>query len=178
MAIPLVLLAENSNMEEASKFFASKVDLRCAPTFGLAGQGCRLRNFNGIILDCYYPSDCNETMIDYLGRDFVESRINDYLANEGISGQRASDLTKQLKDEVRKNSPAGLYHAIDAEGMGTPFVLTANHYLTNGIVENYCNELGWDFVFCPKDDPNGKSSPDYWQRVYDVLLKKMQGGKR
>lgn len=110
-----------------------------------------------------------------LGKYFAKLAAKNAGVNYSQSVNPYWALEKAM-EESEHNQPLGVMFAEDLERNRIPFVLvtSTNHHdeLTQPI-QDYVGRKGWTLVDCSKDNPQQKASPEFWQRAYSELARRM-----
>jgi hypothetical protein len=75
------------------------------------------------------------------------------------------------------NQPLGILVAEQAEEARIPFVLvtsTFHHDLLTQPIVDYAGRRGWPLIDCAQGNENEKATPQFWERAFSVLERKLQ----
>ena len=113
----------------------------------------------------------------------AEGGLRLFCENSGVDFDKVADSYLQLDMAIKQseaNQPLGIFVAEQAQQIGIPFVLatSTNHHdtLTEPIVR-YCGAKRWILVDCARDSVHQKASPEFWERAYSELERRMEEAK-
>ena len=78
--------------------------------------------------------------------------------------------------ESEHNQPLGILVAEKAEELGIPKVLatsTYHHDILTQPIQNYASKKGWHLVDCNQDSEHQKETPEFWERVFQILKREV-----
>ena len=90
------------------------------------------------------------------------------------------DYYRALEEAIEKseaNQPLGISVARTAQDLGIPFVFvtsTYHHDLLTQPIQNYISLFGWQMIDCSPGRENEKSSPEFWERAFGELERKLK----
>jgi len=80
-------------------------------------------------------------------------------------------------EESEAHQPLGLLVAEQAEELGLPLVLTTSTYHHDVLtqpVQDYASRKGWGLVDCGPNKEDDKASPEFWERAFSELERKLR----
>jgi hypothetical protein len=112
--------------------------------------------------------------------------LNTFLQKENLRTIFRKDLEdfidyyEELRQALKKdpaNQALGILVAEKCEELKIPFVLatsTYHHDLLTQPIQNYCSRRGWSLIDCSPGREHDKETPEYWNHVYEELLRRME----
>src|SRR3989338_4449730 len=80
-------------------------------------------------------------------------------------------------EESEANQPLGLLVAEKADELGLPLILatsTYHHDVLTQPIQDYASSKGWRLVDCGTNREDDKASPEFWERAFGELEKKLR----
>ena len=84
-------------------------------------------------------------------------------------------LEQAIKEDETKQ-PLGILIAERSEGLGLPFILATSTYHHDELtqpVQDYVSRKGWKLVDCGPNSENEKETPQFWERAFGELERKL-----
>ena len=123
-----------------------------------------------------------------LGRDEATRRLNQLLTITfpwySEENPEIRDYFGSFREAMQKNpsnQPLGILVAEKCEELKIPFVLATSTYHHDALtqpIQNYCQTKRWTLVDCNQNKSDEKANPEFWNRVYDSLVREVQGGRK
>ncbi len=80
-------------------------------------------------------------------------------------------------EESEANQPLGLLVAEKSDELGLPLILatsTYHHDILTQPVQDYASRKGWRLVDCGPNSEDDKASPEFWERAFGELERKLR----
>ena len=188
MKMSKILLVEDNPRyaSSAEQYLASRSQaVALARDYSQAMYRLRNPNFDGVITDCFFPETTDSGNIalgkELVGRmakpdDALKERFKLIYGGDRAPKDYYSALMKAM-EESEANQPLGLLVAERADELSLPFILatsTYHHDILTQPVHDYASVKGWTLVDCEPNRGDDKASPEFWERVFSELERKLR----
>ena len=162
----------------AGEFFRCKLYSHSSEYFKASELELDLWTYGLAIIDCYFAKDKVPEDVKKRAEEFIWQEWRD--VNRTRHFDSFTDLINASKNLgailESTDSPAGLILAEQAKKLRIPFLVTAHQTGLADLIKGYCERKSYP-LFYSGEQREEKSKPEYWQRVYDKLMKQMEKGR-
>jgi|TARA_B100002003_G_scaffold221149_1_gene223947 DNA-binding NarL/FixJ family response regulator len=118
--------------------------------------------------------------VSMLGKDVATIIVKDTLGMTYQKNNLSKDYYDALRNAMEKsetNQPLGISIADKANELGIPFILatsTNHHDILTQPIQDYVSRKGWGLVDCFQNRENEKATPEFWEKAFNELERKLK----
>ena len=200
MSLRILVVEDNPDYMKACQEYMKDVQGTqvYAADFVSADEALLNGAYDGAISDCFFPFSTGTNHIAK-GREAVRKMMKTPVGRslakvEGILGTSAAlhigknaragehpegkyfDALMRAMLESEHNQPLGMLVAEMLDERGVPFVLATSTYHHDELTQPICNYAAgkhWTVIDCPQDAPEQKATPEFWERAFAELRRKI-----